>query len=86
MDVKCCQCEKVLKEKYIRKSAPEKSRCRRCHISWLRKTICSMENDVSMMRMQLKRCLGRNPEDYEDETTDYDSESDSDSDYIIMYV
>jgi hypothetical protein len=71
MEVKCCNCEKVLEDKYIRKSMPEKSRCGRCYVSWLRRTISSMENDVCMLKIQLRQCLsGRVEHSDDDSSTD----------------
>jgi hypothetical protein len=69
MDIKCYFCEKVLEDKYIRKSMPEKSRCGRCHVSWLRRTISSMENDVSMMQIQLRQYLSGRVDHSDDEST-----------------
>lgn len=78
MEVKCCHCDIVLKEKYIRIGRPKFSRCRRCHIKWLEGVIKSMQYDIYMTQTHLKEYLSKN-----DVSDDEYSNNDDDDDYPI---
>lgn len=55
------------------------SRCRKCHIEWLRDNIKHMKNSIYYMDLELKQLLSRCYV-----WSDDDSDTDSDSDHLYL--
>lgn len=53
----------------------DKTKCRKCHIDWLRDNIKSMDNSIYYMKLELKHILSKFQEWSE-------SESDSEDEYL----
>jgi hypothetical protein len=72
MTVKCCKCDKLVERERIRESSPEKSLCKRCFVKWLERMISYLEDDLYVMREQLRECLDGKDEESESEDDNYE--------------
>ena len=70
MDVKCFICKKIVEQDFV--STVDKSRCRECHIDWLRRQIVLHQESYSLLKMELNSILSKCIKYSSDEWSDSD--------------